>query len=206
MAKLILFSGACNSGKTTTLKALASKLESLGEDAVILNELVRDEVKVPIDEIRKDPKAYLQLQNTVIRKKIEQEKAAIESIRPATYLADRAVTDSLFYLENYVDKSKLDKKDIELFISLHRYVLEYLDKYFWRYTLVVQFYPIATHEQDQMRPLFLDELKYYESECIIRLNSYYSCCYSHNNVLAVDLNYANTEEAVNRIINAVWKK
>ena len=69
MAKLILFSGGCNSGKTTTLKAVASKLQSLGYKVNILDEIIRKETNKPIDELRKDAKAYFRL--SLIRLKNE---------------------------------------------------------------------------------------------------------------------------------------
>lgn len=200
MANLILFSGGCNSGKTTTLKAVASKLQSLGYKVNILDEIIRKETDKPIDELRKDAKAYLQLQNKIIRAKIEQEKTAIEDNRDDIYLADRAVTDSLFYLENYVDKSQLDEEGLKLFCRLHNYVHEYLTCYFWRYSLIVEFRPVAVRELDLFRPVHVDMMKSYEGICIARLNYYYSKGYEKQNFMAADLNYMKLEEVIDKII------
>ena len=201
MATLILFSGGCNSGKTTTLKAVASKLQSLGYKVNILDELIRKETDKPIDELRKDAKAYLQLQDKIIRAKIEQEKAAIEDNRTDDiYLADRAVTDSLFYLENYVDKSQLDEEGLKLFCRLHNSVHEYLKRYFWRYSLVVEFQPVAVRELDLFRPVHINMMKNYEGICIARLNYCYSNGYKKQNFMVADLNYMKLEEAVDKII------
>lgn len=201
MATLILFSGGCNSGKTTTLKAVASKLQSLGYSVRILDEIIRKETDKPIDELRKDAKAYLVLQNKIIRTKIEQEKIAIEDNRTDDiYLADRAVTDSMFYLENYVDKSQLDEESLKLFCRLHNSVHEYLKRYFWRYSLVVEFQPIAVRELDLFRPVHIDMMKYYESICIARLNYCYSNGYRKQNFMVADLNYMKLEETVDKII------
>lgn len=201
MAKLILFSGGCNSGKTTTLKAVASKLQSLGYDVNILDELIRKETDKPIDELRKDANAYLKLQDKIIRAKIEQEKAAIENNRTDDiYLADRAVTDSLFYLENYVDKSQLDEEGLKLFCRLHNSVHEYLKRYFWRYFLVVEFQPVAVREYDLFRPVCIDMMKDYEAIGIERLNWYYSNGYKKQNFMVADLNYTKLEETVDKII------
>ena len=206
MAKLILFSGGCNSGKTTTLKAVASKLQSLGHKVNMLDELIRKETDKPIDELRKDAKAYLQLQDKIIRAKIEQEKQALEDFRTDDiYLADRAVTDSMFYLENYVDKSQLDEEGIKLFCFLHNSVHEYLKRYFWRYSLIVEFQPVEVKELDLFRPVYIDMMKNYENICITRLNYAYSEGYKKQNFMSVDLNYINTEEAVDRIIEKVLK-
>lgn len=201
MAKLILFSGGCNSGKTTTLKAVASKLQSLGYKVKILDEIIRKETDKPIDELRKDAKAYLQLQDKIIGTKIEQEKVAIEDNRTDNiYLADRAVTDSLFYLENYVDKSQLDEEGLKLFCKLHNSVHEYLKRYFWRYSLVVEFQPVAVQELDLFRPVHIDIMKNYEAIGIERLNWYYSNGYKKQNFMVADLNCMKLEEAVDKII------
>jgi predicted ATPase len=201
MATIILFSGGCNSGKTTTLKAVASKLQKRGYAVTILDELIRKETDKPIDELRKNAKEYLQLQNKIIREKIKQEKSAIEDNRTETvYLADRAVTDSLFYLENYVDKSQLDEEGIKLFCRLHSSVHEYLKRYFWRYSLIVEFQPVAVRELDLFRPVHIDMMKNYECICIARLNYCYSNGYRHQNFTVADLNYMKLEEAVDKII------
>lgn len=201
MAKLILFSGGCNSGKTTTLKAVASKLQSLGYKVNILDEIIRKETDKPIDELRKDAKAYLELQDKIIRAKIEQEKAAIEDNRTDDiYLADRAVTDSLFYLENYVDKSRLDEEGLKLFCKLHSSVNEYLKHYFWRYSLVVEFKPVAVRELDLFRPVHVDMMKNFEYVGIARLNYCYSNGYKKQNFMAADLNYMKVEEVIDKII------
>lgn len=201
MAKLILFSGGCNSGKTTTLKAVASKLQSLGYKVNILDEIIRKETDKPIDELRKDAKAYLELQDKIIRAKIEQEKAAIEDNRTDDiYLADRAVTDSLFYLENYVDKSQLDEEGLKLFCKLHSSVHEYLKHYFWRYSLVVEFQPVTVREFDLFRPVHVDMMKNFECVGIARLNYCYSNGYKKQNFMAADLNHMKTEEVIDKII------
>lgn len=201
MATLILFSGGCNSGKTTTLKAVALKLQSLGYSVSILDEIIRKETDKPIDELRKDANAYLKLQDKIIRAKIEQEKTAIEDNRTDDiYLADRAVTDSMFYLENYVDKSQLDEEGLKLFCRLHNSVHEYLTRYFWRYSLVVEFQPVAVRELDLFRPVHIDMMKNYERVCIARLNYCYSNGYRKQNFMVVDLNYMKLEETVDKII------
>ena len=199
MAKLILFSGACNSGKTTTLKAFAKRLQDEGYKVVVLDELIRNVTDKPIDELRKDVKAYLTIQNKIICEKIEQEKVAIEDMSDTIYLADRAVTDSMFYLENYVDKSKLDEDDIKLYCKLHRSVHEYLKRYFWRYTLVVEFQAIDIHEVDMFRPRQIELMKEYEQTCIARLNFSYSNGYKTHNFTPVDLNYMTVDEVIEKI-------
>lgn len=208
MAKLILFSGGCNSGKTTTLRAVADKLVAMDYDVKILDELIRKETNMPIDELRKNANAYLDLQNKIIRKKIELEKAAIEDSSNDIYLADRAATDSMFYLENYVDKNQLDDEHIAIFCELHKSLDEYLKRYFWRYHLLIQFAPLEVKVQDKFRPKRVDILKDYESHCIERLNfTYYlkiSTAMKKVKIMNVDLNYSIWKESVvNRIIDLI---
>lgn len=208
MARLVLFSGGCNSGKTTTLKAVADKLIELGYNVHILDELIRKETDRPIDELRKDANAYLDLQNKIIREKIKQEKLAIEDSSYDIFLADRAATDSMFYLENYVDKNQLDDTHIAMFCELHKSLHEYLKRYFWRYHLIVQFAPLEVKEQDQFRPKRVDILKDYEAHCIERLNFVYSQGISQYisrvQMLNVDLNYSVWKEsAVDKIISLI---
>lgn len=201
MATLILFSGGCNSGKTTTLKAVASKLQSLGYSVRILDEIIRKETDKPIDELRKDANAYVKLQDKIIRAKIEQEKTAINDNRTGDiYLADRATTDSLFYLENYVDKSQLNEEGLKLFCRLQSFVHEYLKHYFWRYSLVVEFQPVAVREIDLFRPVHIEIMKDYEVIGIKRFNWYYSNGYKTQNFMAVNLNYMKLEKIVDKII------
>ena len=203
MATLIIFSGGCNSGKTTTLKSVAEKLQSFGYKVNIIDELIRKETDKPIDELRKDANAYLKLQDKIISAKIEQEKVAIKDNRTDTiYLADRAATDSLFYLENYVDKSQLDENGLLCFCRLHNFVNDYLKRYFWQYTLVVEFQPIAVREIDMFRPMNIELLKEYESTCIAHLNFYYSNGNKKRNHIVVDLNYMEREEVIDKIIEA----
>lgn len=199
MAKLILFSGPCNSGKTTTLKSLHQWLFSVGVEARILDEIIRRETDVPIDELRKDAHNYLLLQSKIITDKIELEKIAINDLRNEVWLADRAVTDSLFYLENYVNKNELSEEDIKIFAKLHEQICSYLKTYFKSYCLV-QFSPIRNIEEDSFRPKNLSLLQDYEYECINRLNEYYSN-YSNRKFMRIDLNAYTKKQAILRIKN-----
>lgn len=204
MAYLILFSGGCNSGKTTMLKAVASKLQSLGHKVNILDELIRKETDKPIDELRKDAKSYLKLQDKIIRRKIEQERTALKDESQTIYLADRAVTDSLFYLENYVDKSQLDDEEsLKLFCRLHKFAHNYLEYNFWRFSFVFEFLPLTVKEHDSFRPAYIEMLKNYESICISRMNYMYSNGYAERNFKAIDLNSIDAEKAAKKITNLI---
>lgn len=197
MAKLVFFSGCCNSGKTTTLRAVAEKLQILGYEVKILDEIIRKEIDKPIDEIRKNANAYLQLQNKIIRAKIEQEENALADTRQnVIYLADRAATDSMFYLDSYVDKCQLDEKNIELFCELHFFIHRYLKRCLWRSdVLILEFKPISIKEQSIFRPANLRIMQRYESISISHLNSFYG----FHNVKNINMNYMSIDDVVNII-------
>lgn len=203
MATLVLFSGGCNSGKTTTLKAVASELQRLGCKVQILDEIIRKEIDVPIDQIRKDAKAYLQLQDKIIRAKIKQEIEAIEDKSDCIYLADRAVTDSMFYLENYVNKSELDEDGIELLCNLHKYAHEYLQKYACKFELIAEFSPVEVKEKDDFRPAKINVLKDYEKTCISNLNYVYTNGYRRCNYTYINFNLFSSELAVSIIVGKI---
>lgn len=198
MATLILLSGPCNSGKTTVLNALYNKLFSNGIKAMILNELIRQKTDKPIDELRKNAHEYLLLQEQIITEKMEQEKIAIGDTHTEVWIADRAITDSLYYLENYVNKTELSEEDTKLFAKLHKRICNYLDRYFAYYNLV-QFTSLKAIEQDMFRPKNFSSLQQYEYECINRLNEHYSRN-SHNEFLKIDLNKITQENALEQII------
>lgn len=206
MAKVIVFSGACNSGKTTTIKAVAAKLRKQHYTVHILKELIREETDIPIDELRKDANAYMELQDKIIRKKVQQELEAFADSPYSIYLADRAATDSMFYLENYVDKSQLDEKHIQMFCELHAMLNYYLECNFWKYYCIVQFAPLNVNEQDIYRPKHIDILKKYEALCIKRLNRFYADYFTpklSSHFVNVDLNCIEQDEAIRRIIKYI---
>lgn len=199
MAQLILLSGPCNSGKTTMLNALNNELFNTGVRAIILDELIRKKTDKPIDELRKNAHEYLMLQEQIITEKMNQEKMAISDTHHEVYIADRAITDSLFYLENYVNKTELNEEDIILYAKLHKQVCEYLCKYFNRYYLV-QFRPLRAIQQDMFRPNNINHLQQYEYVCISRLNEFYSKK-AHVEYLEIDLNRLTQEAAIEDILN-----
>lgn len=102
MAKLIVFSGGCHSGKTTTIERLSKTLD----DVIVCKEEIRDHLNISISDIRKDPSAYLSLQYKIIWSKfIGEVKAKYSSHQIA--LVDRSLIDSLFYLTTYIDLKTL---------------------------------------------------------------------------------------------------
>ena len=176
MSKVIAFSGGCFSGKTTAAFVVKSYLENAGYKVVVLDELIRTATDKPIDEIRKNPAEYLKLQETIIRGKIEQEIKAFADTSDVVYLADRAITDSLFYLQNYVDKSSLSFNEMKVFCKLHKDTIQHARRAFGYpndysgYFAVVEFKPLVGENTDLFRPMHIDYSKEFEHDAIHILN------------------------------------
>lgn len=196
MSRLIAFSGGCFSGKTTTLKRVKSFLEDTGHNVVVLDELIRTATDKPIDEIRKDASAYFELQNHIIRGKIAQESLALANDDERTvYLADRAITDSLFYLQNYVNKNNLSRDEIKKYCRLHTLVLNYAKCiYDAKDFCVLRFTPLSGSSTDKYRPENLDHLKYYEHEAISLLNDSFKGTEYSATQIEVNLNRDTPED------------
>lgn len=199
MSKLIAFSGGCHSGKTTSMGKLKKYLEKAGYSVVVLDELVRTATNIPIDELRKDPSSYLEFQDVVIRAKMRQENAALEVGNEIVVLADRAITDSLFYLQNYVDKSKLTDDEMILFCGLHNDIVNHATKMFETgYSIVLEFVPLHGINKDPYRPKHIDFSKQYEYEAIHLLNKSFS-----DSVITVDLNVSDFDDHIKNIIQSI---
>lgn len=171
----IAFSGGCFSGKTTTMLKAKDIFEDNGVNVVMLNEIVRERKIESITELRKNASAYLEFQEDVILKKInaEIEQKCIDTKK--VVLCDRAITDSMFYLLFYTDKSKLTRKEIARFNALYynvhnhaHYAFEHL------YNVVFEFAPIKNiNTTDKFRPDNIDILASIEHRFISTLNDAY---------------------------------
>lgn len=155
----IAFSGGCFSGKTSTMEALKSILEKEGYNVVIISEAMREteaaKSGMSIDAIRQDANLYFKLQKEIIQKKINQEFEAFNGKPDTIYLFDRAITDSLFYYEFYVDKGKLDNK--EEYFKFHKYLLDKVSSTLNQVDLLIEFKPLNNRDinADKMRPAYL---------------------------------------------------
>ena len=172
MSKVIAFSGGCFSGKTTTTHIVKKELEDRGHKVVILGEIIRNVTDKPIDILRKDASAYLVLQDKIIREKMAMENEAFGDQTDIIYLVDRAITDSLFYLQNYVDKSSLSENEMLKFCALHKDIVNHAKNAFvFGYDMLIEFIPIDGTNDDKFRPSIIDVSKEYEFEAIAVLNS-----------------------------------
>lgn len=194
MAKVIAFSGGCHSGKTTTINKVAEILEVKGYKVIKLSELMRKATNMPIDKLRKNSHKYLDVQEQIISEKINQECKAFNDMSNTIYLVDRAITDSLFYLENYLDKSKLSTVEIIRLCNLDYITRNHaIDAFNKGYDMLLQFGPLdITDNSDTYRPQELKFLKDYEYQGISTLNIahlWYRCdnlAYSHNFFIEVN--------------------
>lgn len=207
----IAFSGGCFSGKTSTMEALKSILEKDGYKVVIISEAMREtEVAksgMSIDAIRQDANLYFKLQKEIIRKKINQEFEAFNGEPNTIYLFDRAITDSLFYYEFYVDKSKLDnKKD---YFGFHKYLIKKVRLMLNQIDLLIEFKPLKNCDvnDDKMRPAYLEEASYSEYTCIHRLNYTYrrinSGLGTRLGFMSINLNNECSNNCIEQIIDKI---
>lgn len=186
MAKVIAFSGGCHSGKTTTINKVAEALKAKGYKVKKLSELMRKVTGLSIDELRKNPHKYLTVQEQIISMKINQECKAFNDTGDVIYLVDRAITDSLFYLENYVDKSSLTPEEIIRLSNLDFVARQHaMDAFNCGYDMLIQFEPLDIIEnKDQYRPQLLEHLKDYEYQGISTFNRAHLWC-RHDNYAAL---------------------
>ena len=204
---LIAFSGGCFSGKTSTMAALKSILEKEGYKVVIVSEAMREtEVAksgMSIDAIRQDANLYFKLQKEIIQKKINQEFEAFNGKPDTIYIFDRAITDSLFYYEFYVDKGKLDNK--EEYFKFHKYLLDKVSSTLNQVDLLIEFKPLknCNVNDDKMRPAYLEEASYSEYTCIHRLNYTYRRKDNVQGFMSINLNNECSNNCIEQIIDKI---
>lgn len=208
----IAFSGGCFSGKTSTMQALKSILEKEGYKVVIIDENIRKTEKAKkcsdsIDALRANPDSYFELQKEIIQEKIKQENEAFNSKKPNVYLFDRALTDSLFYYEFYVDKSKLAHKDD--YFNFHKWLIDNIFNSMYHLDLLVEFKPLlGIHTDDKMRPANLGIASSSEFLAIHRNNvAFYNELLRNANkgFLQIDLNKIESNNCIEQIINKIQK-
>lgn len=203
----IAFSGGCFSGKTSTMEALKSILEKEGYKVVIISEAMREtEVAksgMSIDAIRQDANLYFKLQKEIIQKKIDLEFEAFNGEPDTIYLFDRAITDSLFYYEFYVDKSKLDNK--KEYFRFHKYLLDKVSSTLNQVDLLIEFKPLDCRDvnEDKMRPAYLEDVSYSEYICISRLNYDYRRKDDRHGFMGINLNSKYYNNCVEQIIDKI---
>lgn len=205
--RVVTFSGGCVSGKTTMMNAVRENLASKGIKCVFMDEIMREKKINSIDDIRSAPGKYLSLQEDIIMEKVNLErmiKFSTKSIDADVVLIDRALSDSLFYLLFYTDKSKLTTAELQRFEALYAYVNDHAKYMFERiYDLVIFFKPLSNVKvDDKFRPKNIDILKYTESRMIEMLNTYF--CMGGCRMMSTDLNNDHDDKALSHITRAIW--
>lgn len=201
----IAFSGGCFSGKTSTMQALKSILEKEGYKVVIIDENIRNKNITSIDEIRKNPNSYFELQKEIIQEKIKQENEAFNSEKPIIYLFDRALTDSLFYYEFYVDKSNLAHKGE--YFGFHKWLIDNVMNSMFNIDMLIEFKPLlGIQTDDKMRPASLQASSISEFLAIHRNNvAFYNELLRNANkgYLQIDLNKIESNNCIDLIIDKI---
>lgn len=179
----LVFSGGCFSGKTSTIDKFK---ELLGDHCITLDEIVRKKDISSIEDMRKDSRAYLRFQQEIISEKILQEVETENKNIGKVILIDRALSDSLFYLNFYVDKSQLQDEDFNFYSNLLTKVTNSAKYAFDNvYDFILQFSPINKRCDDKVfRPLNINNLKHIEGKLI----SIYTKSFTKNKIVKVDLN------------------
>lgn len=196
----IIFSGGCYSGKTTSINIVKDILKAKGKNVIMFDELIRNHNIGSIDEIRKSPNKYMELQDNIIRGKIEMEKSIKNNPSYGSntiVLVDRAVTDSLFYLTFYVYKNGLDEYHQEMFFNLFDYLNNYLENDIrFIYDYILEFKPIENKvEEDSFRPQNLNRMQNVEYEMIKKYNhKYFENVYFRYKYINIDLNKVNIND------------
>lgn len=208
MSKLIAFSGGCCSGKTSTIELVKEKLTAAGYNVKIISENMREldvfkqNAGLTIDALRKDVSMYLSVQESIIPEKAKRELEASIDESDTIYLIDRALSDSIFYLQCYVNKSELSQSDVKRYYLLHNNAITLAQRAFTSlYDIVLEFTPLSIVEKDVFRPQAdLGYSNKFEYDAIHILNNYFC---PKEKLIKVDLNTTKQLEMVEKIINMI---
>ena len=186
MSLIISFSGGCFSGKTTAIESLQKILGK--EHCVVIGEAIRGKKIGSIDELRKSPEKYLKIQQEIIYQKISEEKkiSAQSKLSDKVILIDRALSDSMFYLTFYLDKSNLSQEQLDLYAEIYHHLNRSARFSFNNiYDIVLQFQPLNIPCDDvKFRPGKMETLKQIESDTI----QLFSRGYNQNKIIHVNMN------------------
>ena len=177
--KFIVFSGGCFSGKTTAMKIAEHTFNNMGINVVMLSEVIREKgLGYPnIDKLRENAKDYLELQSRIINEKIDAELQQYKNDERCVVIVDRAITDSLFYLTFFTDKSKLQKQDLDVFAKVYTSATDWAKFAFtYVYDILLEFNTLPAYMydcSDRFRPKNLMSINNVECDMIKLLNESY---------------------------------
>lgn len=196
----IPFSGACLSGKTTTMLLLKDYLESLNYSVRIIKEPIRDildYLNLTIDDLRNDFSTFIKVQKEVILNRKTFEIDMAPGYEEDFVFIDRSPADSFFYITYYPNKENLTEEQLKLYEELLNSVIEYVKES--KYELLLNFKPldnILEKDINEYRPHNISQTKRIEYEMI----SFYNKTFFNDLCLDVDLNSSNTLEKLKEII------
>ena len=216
--KVIVFTGGCFSGKTTTMEKMKDIFtKQLEIKTEILKEPIRNYPGADnIDELRKDPSKYLEMQETTTYDRYTNLIWAVHKHKndEIVFLVDRALSDVMFYSTYYLKKEDLSTANNEQFIyekflkNVENYA-EYCGKEIYDY--ILEFHPldfdVQKSEDAKFRPEKINELKWIEHEHIKEWNEKLFkdkaqidwTCYNH--MFDIDLNKLTDDELEQNIIS-----
>jgi len=197
---VIPFSGACLSGKTTTMFFLKEYLEQVGYTVRIIKEPIRDildYLNLSIDDLRNDFSTFVKVQKEVIlnRKTFEIDMALV--YEEDFVFIDRSAADSFFYITYYPNKQNLTEDQLKLYEELLNMTIEYVKES--KYEILLNFRPldnILEKDINEYRPQNISQTKQIEYEMI----SFYNKVFFSNMYLDVNLNNLSTLEELKGII------
>lgn len=201
MSKLIAFSGACHSGKSTMIRKIAERTNYNG--IITLTDVIRDKVS-DIDAIRKSPKQYLELQIEIITEKFNAETDAIKKHPNSIVLTDRSLADSFFYYIFYVDKSTLSPQQLEKYAAFFKWLYFRTLTTARTYDHIFLFRPLVQKDtSDTMRP---DHLHLLQDVEFLFIKTLVHGFYQSSQVTEVSADNETDVNIINSIIDAYIAK
>lgn len=147
-AIIIGFAGSVGSGKTTIINKIHDRWPF---DTIVVSELMRKKKIVSIDRLRGNPEKYLDVQEEIIKRKIQEEMDWAAYCETKVVLFDRTLADSLFYLTHYLRMSDLKPKSQKRYSDLVSLVVDYLrNKAVYTHVFVCK--PLKFINKDRYRP------------------------------------------------------
>ena len=193
MSLLIAFSGGCHSGKSTTMTTVAGLLQSKGYEVEVFKENMHKHLAdTTIEELRANPDKYYTVENRVISDRLDAEWDYLTDGKDRIVLIDRAITDNLFYLTNYINISQLRPDMLKSYTNLLQRIIGHA-KATMPLTFLVEFKPLPQKCDDfSYRPKNIDDLKQFEYTMIHAYNLAFKSVIDKVPTVYMDLNKPET--------------
>lgn len=198
----IAFSGPNHSGKTSTLTRLYEALLEQDIDVIVFAENMHRLMQgKSIDEIRNNSELYLNIQEQCIDERIKFE-SELDPRKNTVVLIDRPLTDSLFYLRNYLDTGGLSQVGLARYEQLVTKTKMLCSELMPTADRILVFKPLlATCDDKTYRPQNVDELKHRDYDGMRSLAATYCA-----NIQLINLNVLKQDIVVSRLVDYINKK